>query len=129
MIRKKTFRISRIIHLFDVRLRISAANCCGICARVRKPPISTDAATSNMTTAVCMPPSSIARLRWRKSICRYHRPTSNAATTARPAASVAVTKPPKIPPRMITGSEKAGSAAMKVSRNLLVLNASSTGKW
>ncbi len=36
--------------------------------------------------------------------------------TATPAASVAVTKPPKMPPRMTTGSAKVGSAATKVVR-------------
>ncbi len=39
---------------------------------------------------------------------------SSAAATARPAPSVAVTKPPKMPPRMMTGSRKAQDASFSV---------------
>ena len=54
---------------------------------------------------------------------------NSAVATASPAPSVAVTKPPKMPPRMITGSRKAQAASLKVAQTRLTWNRSSTGKF
>ncbi len=46
-------------------------------------------------------------------------PTNSAATTASAAPSVAVTTPPKMPPRMMIGSRNAHSASRAVLRDAL----------
>ena len=51
------------------------------------------------------------------------------ATTAKPAPSVAVTTPPKIPPKIITGNKNANAASFAVFLTLGMLNVSSTGKF
>ena len=56
------------------------------------------------------------------------RPTNSAATTASAAPSVAVTTPPKMPPRMIIGSRNAHSASRAVLPTRAHENASSRGR-
>lgn len=63
----------------------------------------------------------------RQFISRYQKATKMAATTARPAPSVAVTRPPKMPARMISGSSSAKAASLKVRPTRLRWNTSSTG--
>ena len=53
---------------------------------------------------------------------------NSAATTASAAPSVAVTKPPKIPPRMITGSISAHDASLSAWISLMSEKRCSTGK-
>ncbi len=57
-----------------------------------------------------------------------NRPTKSAATTASAAPSVAVTQPPKMPPRMITGSRNAHSASLNVFHTSGAENAASRGR-
>ena len=76
-----------------------------------------DAATSSITTAVCIPPSSMAVRRCVRSNSRYHNPTMIAASTASPAASVAVTRPENMPPRMMMGIRNVGIASTNAWRS------------
>ena len=56
------------------------------------------------------------------------RPMNSAATTASAAPSVAVTTPPKMPPRMMSGSVKAQNASRKVCARAPTGSFSSTGR-
>lgn len=47
----------------------------------------------------------------------YQKPTASAATTVSAAASVGVTTPNTMPPRMITGNDKAGNARQNAGQN------------
>ena len=96
---------------------------------VKNSPNKTDAATNNITDAVCIAPSQADSYSLLKSISLYIKPITKDATTAKPAPSVAVTTPPKIPPKIITGSKKAKAASFAVFLTFGILNVSSTGKF
>ena len=56
------------------------------------------------------------------------RPITSAASTASPAPSVAVTMPPKMPPRMMTGSTSAQAASFVAAHRRESENPASRGR-
>ena len=96
---------------------------------VKNSPNNIEDATNNMTVAVCDPPSTVESKNCFKLNSLYKYAIPKEANTAKPAASVAVTNPPNIPPKIIIGKIKVKPASFAVLFTFLILKDSSIGKF